>query len=102
MTEGTFSEERLSALLSITSRMDGFLYRCRNDATYTMLYISEGIQKVSGYPAIDFENNKVREYTSVIHPDDLSTVYAAVAGYRTSRQLHCHPAGAPTARPLRQ
>ena len=32
-------DERLAALLSITGRMDGFLYRCRNDANYTMLYI---------------------------------------------------------------
>ena len=35
--------ERLDALLSITGRMDGFLYRCKNDASYTMLYINDGI-----------------------------------------------------------
>ena len=40
---GPHMDERLDALLSITGRMDGFLYRCRNDAAYTMLYISDGI-----------------------------------------------------------
>jgi PAS domain S-box-containing protein len=71
-------DERLSALLSITGRMDGFLYRCRNDASYTMLYISEGIQALSGYPASDFIGNKVRGYSTITHPDDLSVVDAAV------------------------
>ena len=76
--QGACIDERLDALLSITGRMDGFLYRCRNDAAYTMLYISEGILAISGYPASDFTNNKVREYTSVTHPDDLARVFAEV------------------------
>ena len=71
-------DERLAALLSITGRMDGFLYRCRNDPSYTMLYISEGILTVSGYPAGDFIGNKVRAYSSITHPDDLALVDAAV------------------------
>ena len=41
-------DDRLDALLSITGRMDGYLYRCRNDAFYTMIYISDGILTVSG------------------------------------------------------
>ena len=71
-------DERLAALLSITGRMDGFLYRCRNDANYTMLYISEGILTVSSYPASDFIGNKVRGYSSITHPDDIGAVDAAV------------------------
>ena len=71
-------DERLDALLSITGRMDGYLYRCRNDQSYTMLYISDGIATISGYPPSDFIQNKVLEYVSVIHPDDLDGVYAAV------------------------
>ena len=71
-------DKRLAALLSITSRMDGFLYRCRNDADYTMLYISEGIQRVSGYVAGEIVGNKICSYTSMIYPADLETVNAAV------------------------
>ena len=73
-------DERLDALLSITGRMDGYLYRCRNDASYTMLYISDGILTVSGYPSRDFVLNQVRDYVSVIHPDDLAVVYSSVDG----------------------
>jgi diguanylate cyclase (GGDEF)-like protein/PAS domain S-box-containing protein len=73
-----FADERLDALLSITGRMDGFLYRCRNDAAYTMLYMSEGISTLSRYPPHEFIHNQVRDYSSIIHPDDLPSVYAAV------------------------
>jgi diguanylate cyclase (GGDEF)-like protein/PAS domain S-box-containing protein len=73
-----YADERLDALLSITGRMDGFLYRCRNDRFYTMLYMSDGIQTLSHYPSRDFIHNGVRDYTSIIHPDDLAGVYAAV------------------------
>ena len=78
MNKLSYADERLDALLSITGRMDGYLYRCRNDQSYTMLYISDGIATISGYPPGDFIQNKVLEYVSVIHPDDLEAVYAAV------------------------
>jgi diguanylate cyclase (GGDEF)-like protein/PAS domain S-box-containing protein len=73
-----YADERLDALLSITGRMDGFLYRCRNDAAYTMLYMSEGISTLSRYPPHEFIHNHVRDYSSIIHADDLPSVYAAV------------------------
>ncbi|TGQ65618.1 diguanylate cyclase [Mesorhizobium sp. M00.F.Ca.ET.186.01.1.1] len=76
--ERAYHDERLDALLSITGRMDGYLYRCRNDQSYTMLYISDGILTVSGYRPSDFIHNAVRDYVSAIHPDDLASVYAAV------------------------
>lgn len=71
-------DARLSALLSITSRMEGFLYRCRNDPSYTMLYISDGVLTVTGYPPSDFIDNCVRAYSSTTHPDDVAAVDAAV------------------------
>jgi diguanylate cyclase (GGDEF)-like protein len=58
--------------------MDGFLYRCRNDPSYTMLYISDGVLTVSGFAPSDFIENRTREYVSVIHPEDLARVYSAV------------------------
>jgi diguanylate cyclase (GGDEF)-like protein/PAS domain S-box-containing protein len=72
-------DKRLAALLSITGRMDGFLYRCRNDADYTMLYISEGVQRVSGYLAREVIGNKLLSFTEMIYPEDIDLVNAAVA-----------------------
>ncbi len=83
----SYADERLDALLSITGRMDGYLYRCRNDQSFTMLYISDGISNISGYPPGDFIQNKVLEYVSVIHPDDLERVFAAV---NTALEAKCN------------
>jgi diguanylate cyclase (GGDEF)-like protein/PAS domain S-box-containing protein len=71
-------DKRLAALLSITGRMDGFLYRCRNDANYTMLYISEGVQRVSGYLATEVLGNKVVSFGEMIYHEDLDLVNAEV------------------------
>ncbi|MFD2056228.1 sensor domain-containing diguanylate cyclase [Mesorhizobium calcicola] len=84
--ERAYHDERLDALLSITGRMDGYLYRCRNDASYTMLYISDGVLTVSGYPPTDFVHNAVRDYVSAIHPHDLVSVYAAVDAALAARR----------------
>lgn len=68
----------LDTLLSITGRMNGFLYRCRNDDAYTMLYISDGIESISGYPANDVLGNRVRTFSSLIHPDDEESIRIAI------------------------
>jgi PAS domain S-box-containing protein len=71
-------QELLETLLSITGRVEGFLYRCRNDRDYSMLHISEGVDRLCGYPAADFIDNRRRTFSTVIHPDDLDGVYADV------------------------
>src|SRR4051812_16537099 len=71
-------QELLETLLSITGRVEGFLYRCRNDRDYSMMHMSEGVDRLCGYPASDFVENRIRTFSTVIHPDDLDTVYDAV------------------------
>jgi hypothetical protein len=62
--ESSAAEAELGALLSITRRMNGFLYRCQNDPSYTMLYMTDGITPLCDYPASDFIGNRVRAFTS--------------------------------------
>ena len=45
------SEQRFRSLVST---LPGTVYRCRNDAEWTMLYISDGVQALTGYPATAF------------------------------------------------
>jgi PAS domain S-box-containing protein len=71
-------QELLETLLSITGRVEGFLYRCRNDRDYSMLHMSEGIERLCGYSSGEFIDNRVRTFSAVIYPDDLDTVYSAV------------------------
>ena len=72
------AEAELTALLSISRRMNGFLYRCQNDASYTMLYITDGIRPLTDYPPEDFIGNRIRGFSSICHPDDVGMVDKAV------------------------
>jgi len=64
--------ERL--LFTLVSTIPGIVYRCLMDEHYTMLYITDEVERLSGYPASDFINNKTRSYASIIHPDHLDSV----------------------------
>jgi PAS domain S-box-containing protein len=75
------SERRFRTLVS---NIPGAVYRCAYDAQWTMEFLSDAIESVSGYPASDFIANRVRSYASIIHPDDAGTapVEAALASGR--------------------
>ncbi len=65
------SEQRFRTLVD---NIPGAVYRCVLDSDWTMLFISEAITDISGYPASDFVNNQVRTFASIIHPEDLAKV----------------------------
>jgi PAS domain S-box-containing protein len=64
---------------TLISNIPGVAYRCADDADYTMEFISDAIEPLSGYPAADFVNNSVRTYGSIIHPEDVDAVARIVA-----------------------
>ncbi|GAB3431332.1 hypothetical protein GCM10027569_78420 [Flindersiella endophytica] len=79
------SEARLRALIA---NVPGAIYRCANDAAWTMNLISDEIQRISGYPAEEFVDSRVRTFTSIIHPDDRGQVERGVrAATAESRQF---------------
>ncbi len=59
---------------SLVANLPGVVYRCQNDEQFTMTYLSETIEELSGYPAADFINNRHRSFASIIHPDDRQRV----------------------------
>jgi signal transduction histidine kinase len=61
------SEERFRTLVN---NIPGVTYRCGCDQYWTMQFISEEIQNLSGYPAADFVANKARPYAAIIYSDD--------------------------------
>ncbi len=65
-------------LASLIDSIPGAVYRCANDLTWTMEFISEHILDISGFPAEDFVGNRTRTYASIIHPDDSFLVAASV------------------------
>jgi hypothetical protein len=73
-----YDSVQTSVIESVASRLNGFFYRCQNDAGYTMLFMSPGIEALTNYPASDFLNNRVRTFTSVVDPRDIAEIDAAV------------------------
>ncbi len=77
------SEERFRSLVA---NIPGAVYRCACDEQWTMQFISDAIEELSGYPASDFLHNRVRSYSSIIHPEDRPLVAEAVQEGVTTRE----------------
>ncbi len=71
-------DPEVEAIFSIIGRMDGFVYRCRNDSDYSMIFMEGNVAGLTGHPAIAFTGPSRRSYTAQTHPDDLAAVVAAV------------------------
>lgn len=63
---------------SIVGRMKGFLYRCRNDKAYSMIFMAGDVPLLTGFPAEVFTMPGGQSYAAMTHPDDLDALYAEV------------------------
>jgi PAS domain S-box-containing protein len=73
-------------LRSLVANIPGAVYRCACDEHWTMQWLSDEIEEISGYPATDFIESAVRTFTSVIHPDDREQVERSVLDAVTARR----------------
>jgi two-component system, NtrC family, sensor kinase len=71
-------QARATNIESLMANSLGTIYRCQYDEEHTMLYISEGIQDLSGYPASDFIQNHQCSLKHIIHPDDRDQVNTTI------------------------
>ncbi len=65
------SERTLSTLMS---NLPGMAYRRKNDANWTMEYVSDGAFDITGYKPDDLEYNKTKSYRDIIHTDDIERI----------------------------
>ena len=70
---------------SLVQSIPGAVYRCALDEHWTVYFMSDHIETLTGYPLDDFLANRVRSYASIIHPDDVERVDRAVADGVASR-----------------
>ena len=63
---------------SLVANIPGAVYRCACDEHWTMEWLSDEIEAISGYPASDFIHSAVRTFVSIIHPDDRDHVARSV------------------------
>jgi PAS domain S-box-containing protein len=71
-------KKNLDRYRTLVENIPGAVYRCANDAAWTMEIISHQIEEMSGYPALDFINNEVRTFGSIIAHEDVIKVINAV------------------------
>ncbi|MFC2152153.1 PAS domain-containing protein, partial [Bacteroidota bacterium] len=60
-------QQQLSTLIG---NLDGIVYRCKNDENWTMLYLNDGIEVITGYLKEDILQNKTISYAELIVPED--------------------------------
>ena len=66
-------------LRSLVDNIPGALYRGACDRDWTMYWLSDEVETITGYPCSDFIDNSVRTFASIIHPDDRDYVERSVA-----------------------
>lgn len=70
--------EELETLRSVSQRMQGMLYRCRNDADFTMVAMTGSVERLTGYRTEQLLAGGSVSYASTIHPEDAALVDAAI------------------------
>ncbi len=60
----------------LISNLPGVAYRCLDDKDYTMLYLSDKIEDLTGYTPLDFYSGII-QYTDLIYANDYQGVRAA-------------------------
>jgi PAS domain S-box-containing protein len=70
ITESKQLEEKLKEnerqLSSMVGNLPGFVYRCKNDKDWTMLYLSRQCKNITGYEPEDFVNNQKLTFNDII------------------------------------
>ena len=65
-------------LQTLFANLDAMAYRCRDDAQWTMEFVSDGCRKLTGYEPDDLLFNNRISYECITHPDDRVRVREAV------------------------
>jgi len=77
------SEQRL---LRLMSNLPGMAYRCRNDRDWTMEFVSDGCQDLTGYLPVDLIDGRNISYNDLINPEDRDRVREEVqSGLKAKR-----------------
>ena len=65
-------------LRALTGNIPGVVYRCLLDADLTMEHLSHEFERLTGHPVAELIDNRVRSYSSIIHPTDLVKVRSLI------------------------
>ncbi|OKY26894.1 MHYT domain-containing protein [Thalassotalea sp. PP2-459] len=64
---------------SLITNISGIAYRCKNVPGRPMIFISEAVEAITGYPPEDFLlPSPKRSFSELVHPDDIDNITAKV------------------------
>ena len=58
--------------------LPGMAFRCRNDDFWTMEFLSEGCEAITGYHAAELMENRTIAYAALVHPDDIASIKSEI------------------------
>lgn len=76
MAEEALKERERQYQLMIEN-LPGFVYRCKHDHQWTMMYLSEGVYKVSGYTPEELIGNRALSFNDLIRKDYQENIWKA-------------------------
>ena len=79
---GSAPGESARMLATLIGNLDGAVFRCRNDAQWTMEFISAGCERLTGYAPGELIDNRQLSFNDLIHPDDQARFTRANTGPR--------------------
>jgi two-component system sensor histidine kinase/response regulator len=81
--------EREQQYRSLISNMPGITFRCELAPPWRTIFISDAVQRLTGWSAEDFITNQIH-LADVIHPDDVARIDKQVHdALANKRSLHC-------------
>ena len=72
-------EESQRLISTLISGLPGLAYRCLYDPWWTMLFVSEGVKRLTGYNADEMLGNKALTWNELIHPLDKEQVSQTIS-----------------------
>jgi PAS domain S-box-containing protein len=85
-------QETQRQLTTLIQNLPGIVYRCKNDAEWTMEFVSDKCYQITGYRPSDLINNKTIAYSQLIHPQDrkkiLDQIQSAVEQRKTFQLVY--------------
>lgn len=78
-------EEAESKFHVLAKHLPGVIYLCRNDTRYTMLYMNDAVEDLTGYSKEEFLKDEV-SFVELYHPEDYDRVFTNVDAALRQRQ----------------
>ena len=78
--------EKERMLSTLMSNLDGMVYRCRDDEHWTMEFVSDGCQRLTGYRPDELVGDGCVSYEAITHPEDRRWVRAEIRAALDSRR----------------